>query len=147
MIEIDWTEDRRAQFRNSAAGLIKTLIRARAIQEPKFLKPADYDRWGVAANKPTKRSVASILESVSCFRNRFEEQYLAFGNSIPAPSATNSEIEHLRDAVASFITGDLDAAIKSAKSGKRVPWTKLANWRELKKLRDELDKLPVKEEA
>lgn len=37
----------RGTFRNAAAGLIKSLIRARARKQPRFLKPAEYTRWGV----------------------------------------------------------------------------------------------------
>jgi hypothetical protein len=134
-----------AQFRNSAAGLIKSLIRARATQEPKFLSAKDYQRWGVAGLDLERRSCAQLLTCVQQLLAQFKNQFPLFRGSVSEPELLEDtdDIEILAERVAAFICGDLPAAIRLAADDKSVPWQKLANWSELGSLRDALDKLPL----
>lgn len=140
------------RFRYAAAGLIKSLIRARATQCPDFLTAKDRRRWKVEDLDSEKRSCAVLLYAVKLLRKRFEQKYLAHRDSVPGPSVPGpsvpgqedevGELDQLIDQVASFVCGDLDEAIRKAIQGKEVGWDKLADWDTLAKIRDVLDKLP-----
>jgi len=130
-------------FRNAAAGLIKSLIRARAQQTPKFLSAKDYKRWGVSGLESEGRSCAQLLTHVRQLREQFEERFLENQFSISEPDAPTDRLELLAERFAGFICGDLDEAIRIAANGKTVPWDRLANWGEMARLRDALDQLPL----
>ena len=134
-----------AQFRNAAAGLLKSLIRARATQQPRFLPTKDYQRWGVADVELETRSCAQLLTRVRQLRQQFEEEFLGNKGSVSEPELLEDtdDIEILAERVAAFICGDLEAAIHLAADDKSVPWQKLAKWSELGSLRDALDQLPL----
>ena len=129
-------------FRNAAAGLIKSLIRARAQQTPKFLSAKDYKRWGVTELESEGRSCAQLLTHVRQLREQFEERFLENHFSVSEPDSAADNIEVFAERVAGFICGDLEEAIRMASQGKTVPWDRLANWDELASLRDALDQLP-----
>jgi hypothetical protein len=130
-------------FRNAAAGLIKSLIRARATQEPTFLSTKDYERWGVHGLESESRSCAQLLTHVRQLRDEFERQFPLIQGSVSEPDCLEiDDIEILAERVAGFIRGDLDEAIRAAASGKKVAWNQLANWGELCDLRDAIDRLP-----
>jgi len=132
----------RGIFRNAAAGLIKSLIRARASQEPDFLTAEDYQRWGVSGLGLKDRSCAELLTGVRQLRERFEWRFLENQFSVSEPDAPTNRLEILAERVAGFICGDLDEAIRTAANGKKVRWKPLANWDDLASLRDALDQLP-----
>ena len=108
-------------FRNAAAGLIKSAIRARARQAPKFLSAKDYKRWGVSGLESESRSCAQLLTHVRQLREQFEERFLENQFSISEPDAPTDRLELLAERVAGFICGDLDEAIRIAANGKTVP--------------------------
>ena len=133
-----------AQLRIAAAGLIKSLIRARFTQEPKFFAAKDYKRWGVTGLELDNRTCAQLLTHVRQLREQFEQRFPLVRGSVSEPDCLeeSNNIEILAERVAGFICGDLDEAIRIAASGKKVPWDRLANWNELASLRDALDRLP-----
>jgi hypothetical protein len=130
-------------FRNAAAGLIKSAIRARARQAPKFLSAKDYKRWGVTELESESRSCAQLLTHVRQLREQFEARFFENQFSISEPDSATDNSENLAERVAGFICGDLDDAICVAAKGKTVAWDRLANWNELASLRDALDRLPL----
>jgi hypothetical protein len=77
--------DSQVRFRNAAAGLIKSLIRARARQEPDILSRDKFRRWGVPDAESETHSCAQLLNRVRQLRDRFERLFLANQDSIPAP--------------------------------------------------------------
>ena len=131
-------------LRNAAAGLIKSLIRARALQEPNFLAAEVYDRWGVAVLKSENRTCDFLLTMVAELLAKFKTEFYQNQWSISEPDSGEDEgsIENLFERVAVFIHGDLDEAIRVAAKGKKVAWDQLANWDMLASLRNALDKLP-----
>lgn len=82
-------------FRNAAAGLIKSLIRARTRQEPNFLPAEDYKRWGVTGLESEMRTCAHLLTNVRQLRaqwglrRRFYNRFLA--------SIESRAVHHLTD--------------------------------------------------
>ena len=130
-------------FRNAAAGLIKSAIRARARQAPKFLSAKDYERWGVTGLESESRSCAQLLTHVRQLREQFEKRFLENQFSISEPGSATDNSDNLAERVAGFICGDLDEAICVAAQDKTVAWDRLANWDELASLRDALDRLPL----
>ncbi len=130
-------------FRHAAAGLIKSLIRARATQEPHFLTAKEYARWGVGGIEQETRPAAVLLTRVRQLLANFEEHFLPDRYSVSEPGLPEEtgDAEILAEHVAGFIYGDLDEAIRIAASGKKVPWDRLADWSELTRLRDTLDRL------
>lgn len=134
----------RIRLRNAAAGLIKSLIRARCRQEPDFLSAADRQRWGIADVVAEDRPCAQLLTRVRQLRSRFELDFLQGQDSIPAPDSVEQAeaIDNLIDQVASFIYGELDEAIGRAARSEQVRWEELADWSRLAALRDALDRLP-----
>ena len=133
-----------AELRIAAAGLIKSLIRARFTQEPKFFAAKDYKRWGVTGLELDNRTCAELLTHVRRLREQFEHRFPLVRGSVSEPDCLENpgKIEILAERVAGFICGNLDDAIRIAASGKKVPWNQLANWAELASLRDALDRLP-----
>jgi len=109
-------------LRNAAAGLIKSLIRARAVQEPDFLCEGDYARWKVSDVANEIHSCHFLLRSVKRLRETFDLQFLAYPNSVPAPGSSPDEdsIEQLLEQVAAFIHGNLDDAIQRAIDGNTI---------------------------
>ena len=136
--------DDQVRFRNAAAGLIKSLIRARARQEPEFRSRISLHRWMIPEAESETLSCAQLLNRVRQFRDRFERKFLADQDSIPAPRfAQEAEVfDCLVDRVAAFICGDLEEAIRAAAQDKLIHWEELAAWQDLVWLRDSLDKLP-----
>lgn len=140
--------DELATFRWAAAGLIKGLIRARAVQEPDFLKWEDYCRWKVEDCRSETKPCHAILSTVKLLQQKFEDKYIVAiednGLSVARPDgSSNLEVHELVDTVGGFIFGDLDHAIRVAKQRERnVQWDDLAYWDELPQIRDALDKLP-----
>lgn len=140
--------DELALLRSAAAGLIKGLIRARAVQEPDFLKPEDYLRWKVEDYRTENRPCAAILSSVKQLQQNFDAKYIVTvegdGLSVACPDDSSiEEVHELVHMVGAFISGDLDEAIRVAKKrGCIVEWRELANWDDLKQIRDALDELP-----
>lgn len=140
--------DELATFRWAAAGLIKGLIRARAVQEPDFLKWEDYCRWKVEDCRSETKPCHAILSTVKLLQQKFEDKYIVAiednGLSVAHPDgSSNVEIHDLVHIVGGFIFGDLDDAIRVAKQREgKVQWNDLALWDELPQIRDALDKLP-----
>lgn len=133
-----------ARLRNAAAGLIKSLIRARCAQEPAFVSADDLRRWGVADAVSDDRPCVQLLTRVRQLRGRFERDFLHGQDSISAPgAAADAEaMDAVIDQVASFLYGDLDDAVRRAARGEDVRWEALADWNRLAALRDALDRLP-----
>ena len=131
-------------FRYAAAGLIKSLIRARATQEPNFLSPDAFERWGVSDYADETRECAQLLRRVSQLHAKFEREFLNSQDSIPSPEVAAEEdaFDRVVDDVASFIYGDLNQAIRVAAKGEPVRWSELAAWDNLPRIRDALDRLP-----
>ena len=136
-----------AELRYAAAGLIKSLIRARCRQEPDFLPIGELQRWGVSDVAAENRPCAQLLTRVRQLRERFERKFLAGEDSIPAPSSVDEAeaIDTVFDRTAAFIHGDLEEAIRAAVRGEVVAWQALADWSQLAALRDALDRLPQKD--
>lgn len=131
-------------FCKAARGLIKTLVRARATQEPTYLSAKDYERLGVTGLETEGRSCAQLLTHVRQLLAQFEHRFPLIQGSVSEPHCLeeSDKIEILAERVAGFIFGDLDEAIRIAAKGKKVSWDSLANWAELTSLRDALDRLP-----
>jgi hypothetical protein len=131
-------------FRNAAAGLIKSLIRARARQEPEFLRANDYQRWGVTDLQSERRSCTTLLRLFQQLRDQFEHRLIEGQNSIPEPSSSDDAdlIDAVVDQIWGFVQGDINQAIRDAERGRQVQWNKLAAWSNLTELRDALDRLP-----
>lgn len=132
------------RFRKAAAGLVKSLIRARAKQQPGFLSSDALGRWGVSDVEIETRSCAQLLSRVRQLHRRFEDEFLASQNSISSPSSAEDAdaIDSLVDQIASFIYGHLDEGIRVAAKGEEVSWSELADWENLTQIRDALDDLP-----
>jgi glutaredoxin-related protein len=76
-----------SSWRNAAAGLIKSFIRARAVQEPGFLDTKDYKRWGIPNLKTESRTTTTLLRLAQRLRDNFEKSVLEGQVSIPEPSS------------------------------------------------------------
>lgn len=131
------------EFRNAAAGLIKSLLRARIVQEPRFLTPAERRRWKVEDADGETRSCASLLTKVKQLNEQFQLRFMTGLDSVPAPDAAAAEeqLECLLGQVAGFIFGDIDVAIEQATRNNPVGWVSLADWSSLATMRDTLDKV------
>lgn len=137
-------QQHKIKIRDTAAGLIKSLILARAAQEANFLSPHELERWGVAHVNKDPRPCDRYLDRVSQLRDRFVRDFLTDQDSIPSPNLAEEadELDTLLDLVATFIVGDLSEAARNARDGKKIGWAELARWDELGVIRDALDRLP-----
>lgn len=132
------------RLRDAAAGLIKSLIRARVTQERDFLSQSDLKRWKIEDAVSDTRSTAELLRRIRRLRTTFENKFANNQDSIASADSVTVEeqLDQLIDQVASFITSDLDEAIEQAVLG-HIVWDGLANWSQLANLRNALDRLPI----
>ncbi|MEX0610552.1 MAG: hypothetical protein WD738_22245 [Pirellulales bacterium] len=96
-------------FRNAAAGLIKSLILARARSDPTFLAPEEFRRWGIKIPSTENRSCAQLLIRVRQLYDRLVRKFLQDQDSIAVPvSAEDADnFDSPRESIASFIYVDL----------------------------------------
>lgn len=141
--------DSQVKLRNAAAGLIKSLIQARASNDPDFGTQLVLRRWNIPEPGAETRSCAHLLNRVRQLRDRFEREFLAHQDSIPSPGAAEEaeQLDCLVDHVAAFICGDLETAIRAAVVGEAIDWKHLAAWNDLNWLRNALDRLPESTQA
>ena len=134
----------RHKLRMAGAGLVKSAIHARARQEPEFLAPEDYLRWGREGVENENRSCAFLLGQVKTLLADFERNFVNPHGSIAVQSDVDQEefIDSVLDRVFCFFCGDLDEAINAAKRDETVDWDDLADWSELPAIRELLDRLP-----
>jgi hypothetical protein len=63
------------QFRDAAAGLIKSLIRARIVEDRGYLVAGDRRRWKVEDADRETRSCASLLTKVKQLNEQFQQRF------------------------------------------------------------------------
>ncbi|MBX7106679.1 MAG: hypothetical protein K1X57_21570, partial [Gemmataceae bacterium] len=66
-----WTATKLGKFRNDVAFVARTLIRARAIEEPRFLSEEQFREWGLAERKGKSEPSVAIL--LTAAKNKMDE--------------------------------------------------------------------------
>jgi hypothetical protein len=97
-----------AHFRNAAAFVARVLIRARAVEEPRFLSKAEFARWGLSGPIRERRTTLQLLEAVADKLEEIQSKYMEFcesgGFSCPANWDDEGDVGALKIELASSWT-------------------------------------------
>jgi hypothetical protein len=144
----DITSNEAGQLRYAAARVVKCLIRARAIEQPTFLRLEDYEAWELKPIGYERRKVPELLKAALATLKMTDGLFLELcesgGKSVREEWFSEGPLGDVKLHVASFVDhiNTLPEAIRQAESGHRVDWVELADWDALPAFRKALDALP-----
>lgn len=125
------------KWKDTAAAMVKFMVRARRRQEPDFIDERQWERW---RNTPEPRNEAPIdvlLKHALKIHHRLTKD--AELSSLAVEERDAPSIFELIDA---FIDVQaVRAAIRAACKGRPINWPGLAQWEELQRIREGLDRL------
>jgi hypothetical protein len=131
-------------FRYAAAGLIKTLLWQRLMEEPDFLPAKEKERWGFKrpAFAPAKANTNLYMWLIR-LKQAIDHH---FGGGVVckmgAPLVGVPWMEVLYIDVMNFLTHDVETLRRLHFDKAPFTWFEIADWRYLDEIRDRLDELP-----